>query len=171
MASAGFQGALFAGASADCCLAAAELFSVSLLHLLQAMFSRPLPELSCRLNAFVTALTCTWLMGPCEVNDVETADGKIAKGQGVLVERSAHFGSTAHSLGKLEEIFGKDALGKLIILQMSISGGEWLCIDLHQQLQGADSGELTQIQFSGTICKLLAYQQPATFLIVTVSCS
>lgn len=54
---------------------------------LQAMFSRPFPEFSCRLNAAVTALTCTWLMGPCKVNDVETADGSIAKGQGVLVER------------------------------------------------------------------------------------
>ena len=31
------------------------------------MFSRPLPELSCRLNAWVTMLTCQWLMGPCKV--------------------------------------------------------------------------------------------------------
>ncbi len=30
------------------------------------LFSRPLPELSCRLNALVTALTCQWLMGPCK---------------------------------------------------------------------------------------------------------
>ncbi len=34
---------------------------------LQVMFSRPLPELSCRLNAWVTMLTCQWLMGPCKV--------------------------------------------------------------------------------------------------------
>lgn len=52
-----------------------------------AMFSRPMPELSCRLNAWVTALTCQWLMGPCEVNDVDLGNGKLAKGQGVFVER------------------------------------------------------------------------------------
>ena len=33
----------------------------------QVMFSRPLPALSCRLNAWVTMLTCQWLMGPCKV--------------------------------------------------------------------------------------------------------
>ena len=35
--------------------------------MLQVMFSRPLPELACRLNAWVTMLTCQWLMGPCKV--------------------------------------------------------------------------------------------------------
>ncbi len=35
------------------------------------MFSKPLPDFSCRLNALATALTCQWLMGPCKVNDVE----------------------------------------------------------------------------------------------------
>ena len=34
---------------------------------LQVMFSKPLPALSCRLNAWVTMLTCQWLMGPCKV--------------------------------------------------------------------------------------------------------
>lgn len=34
----------------------------------QVMFSRPMPGLSCRLNAWVTALTCQWLMGPCKVS-------------------------------------------------------------------------------------------------------
>ncbi len=33
----------------------------------QVMFSKPLPALSCRLNAWVTMLTCQWLMGPCKV--------------------------------------------------------------------------------------------------------
>lgn len=37
----------------------------------QVMFSKPLPDFSCRLNALATALTCQWLMGPCKVNDVE----------------------------------------------------------------------------------------------------
>jgi hypothetical protein len=51
------------------------------------MFSRPFPEFSCQLNAWVTALTCQWLMGPSKVNDVELPDGTTAKSQGVLVER------------------------------------------------------------------------------------
>jgi hypothetical protein len=43
------------------------------------MFSRPLPAFSCRLNAFATAATCTWLMGPCKVNDVvELDDGRVS---------------------------------------------------------------------------------------------
>jgi hypothetical protein len=33
----------------------------------QVMFSRPVPGLSCQLNAWVTMLTCQWLMGPCKV--------------------------------------------------------------------------------------------------------
>jgi hypothetical protein len=41
------------------------------------MFSRPLPDFSCRLNAFATALTCQWLMGPCKVNDVELDGGRV----------------------------------------------------------------------------------------------
>lgn len=51
------------------------------------MFSRPLPVFSCRLNAWVTALTCQWLMGPCRVNDIELQDGSVLAGQGVHVER------------------------------------------------------------------------------------
>jgi hypothetical protein len=51
------------------------------------MFAKPLPTFSNKLNAWVTALTCQWLMGPSEVNDVDLDDGSIAKGQGVLVER------------------------------------------------------------------------------------
>ncbi|PNH12456.1 hypothetical protein TSOC_000599 [Tetrabaena socialis] len=53
----------------------------------KVMFARPLPELSCRMNALATALTCQWLMGPCKVNDVETDDGTVGEGHGVLVER------------------------------------------------------------------------------------
>jgi hypothetical protein len=53
---------------------------------LQVLFSRPLPDFSCRLNAAATALTCQWLMGPCRVNDVELDDGRVsstgARGQG-----------------------------------------------------------------------------------------
>ena len=46
---------------------------------MQVMFSGPLPGLSNRLNAWATALTCQWLMGPCQVNDVEHADGKVRR--------------------------------------------------------------------------------------------
>lgn len=53
----------------------------------KVMFSKPLPDFSCRLNALATALTCQWLMGPCKVNDVEVDGGAIGKGHGVLVER------------------------------------------------------------------------------------
>ncbi|KAL4428507.1 hypothetical protein ABPG75_002596 [Micractinium tetrahymenae] len=51
------------------------------------MFSRPMPGLSCQLNAWATWLTCQWLMGECEVNDVEIDGGQIGKGHGVLVKR------------------------------------------------------------------------------------
>lgn len=42
------------------------------------MFSQPLPEFSCRLNALATAVTCQWLMGPCKVNDIELDDGSVS---------------------------------------------------------------------------------------------
>lgn len=45
----------------------------------QVMFSKPLPDFSCRLNAFATAVTCQWLMGPCTVNDVELDDGRVSR--------------------------------------------------------------------------------------------
>jgi hypothetical protein len=48
----------------------------------QVMFSKPLPEFSCKLNALATALTCQWLMGPCKVNDVELDDGTVSSSSG-----------------------------------------------------------------------------------------
>ena len=51
------------------------------------MFSKPLPRLSCRMNAAVTALTCQWLMGPCAVNDAEDSKGASLPRQGVLIDR------------------------------------------------------------------------------------
>ena len=54
---------------------------------MQAMFSRPVPQTAAKLNAWVTAITCQWLMGPCQVNDVELPNGEIRPKQGVLVER------------------------------------------------------------------------------------
>lgn len=53
------------------------------------MFAKPFPAWSNWLNAWVTMLTCQWLMGPSKVNDIEMDDGTIAKDSGVLVERCA----------------------------------------------------------------------------------
>lgn len=57
-----------------------SLFPSWLLPAFVVMFSRPMPELSCRLNAWVTALTCQWLMGPCRVVDLELPDGTVKQG-------------------------------------------------------------------------------------------
>ena len=53
----------------------------------KVMFAKPLPIFSNKLNAWVTGITCQWLMGPSKVNDIELPDGTVAKSQGVLVER------------------------------------------------------------------------------------
>lgn len=53
----------------------------------KVMFAKPLPGLSCRLNAFATWLTCQWLMGECEINSVEVDGGEMKEGYGVLVKR------------------------------------------------------------------------------------
>ena len=53
----------------------------------KVMFARPLPDVSCRLNAFATWLTCQWLMGECEINEVEVDGGEVKAGYGVLVKR------------------------------------------------------------------------------------
>lgn len=55
------------------------------------MFSKPFPEFSCRMNAWATALSCQWLMGPSKVNDVEIDGGKVRRtahsGARMLLER------------------------------------------------------------------------------------
>lgn len=51
------------------------------------MFSRPFPAFSARLNAWATAATCQWLMGPCSVVAAEAGDGQVQPGHGVRVER------------------------------------------------------------------------------------
>lgn len=50
------------------------------------LFSGPFPEFSARMNAWATRVAGTWLMGECEVNDIEI-DGKVHKDQGLLVKR------------------------------------------------------------------------------------
>lgn len=50
------------------------------------LFSKPFPEFSSRMNAWATYMAGQWLMGECEINDIEI-DGKIMKDQGLLVKR------------------------------------------------------------------------------------
>jgi len=50
------------------------------------LFARPFPEFSSRMNAWATWVAGTWLMGECEINDIEI-DGKTLKDQGLLVKR------------------------------------------------------------------------------------
>jgi len=50
------------------------------------LFSGPFPEFSARMNAWATKVGGTWLMGECEVNDIDI-DGKVYKDQGLLVKR------------------------------------------------------------------------------------
>ena len=40
------------------------------------LFSKPFPEFSARMNAWATRVAGTWLMGECEVNDIEI-DGNV----------------------------------------------------------------------------------------------
>ena len=59
------------------------------------MFSKPQREFSCRLNAAATWATCQWLMGECEINDVEIdGGGSIGVGHGVLVKRCRYLEDT-----------------------------------------------------------------------------
>ena len=54
----------------------------------KVMFSTPFPNFSNKMNAIVTALCCQWLMGKCEVNEVEVVEGGQTKlAAGVKVER------------------------------------------------------------------------------------
>ena len=63
-----------------------SLFPGFILDRYPSWFARPFPEFSARMCAAATTVGGTWLMGECEVNDVEI-DGAVARGQGVLVKR------------------------------------------------------------------------------------
>jgi hypothetical protein len=68
-----------------------SLFPSWLPRAFAVLFSRFLPGFSARLNAWATALTCQWLMGPCAVVDVEPAPHAPSAfsgvGMGVKVDR------------------------------------------------------------------------------------
>lgn len=72
-----------------------SLFPAWLPGAFSVMFARPLPTLSCQLNAWATWLTCQWLMGECEVNDVEIDGGRVGAGHGVLVTRCRYLEEAA----------------------------------------------------------------------------
>uniref|UniRef100_A0A7S4DMS4 Beta-carotene isomerase D27-like C-terminal domain-containing protein n=2 Tax=Lotharella globosa TaxID=91324 RepID=A0A7S4DMS4_9EUKA len=59
------------------------------------MFARPLPKLSGRMIAFVTAQTCEWLMGQCTVTSANvTGPPTDVDGLGVRVERCRYLEET-----------------------------------------------------------------------------
>jgi hypothetical protein len=47
------------------------LFPKFIIKLFPLMFARPFPAFSAKLNAWITSLTCVWLMGPNTLFDVE----------------------------------------------------------------------------------------------------
>lgn len=52
------------------------------------LFSKPFPAFSSRMNAWATMVAGTWLMGECEINDVEAVDdGSVGRSQGLYVKR------------------------------------------------------------------------------------
>lgn len=63
------------------------LFPSWLPQFFSVLFAKPFPEFSNKMNAWVTALTCQWLMGPNQVVDYERPDGSVAVAQAVQVER------------------------------------------------------------------------------------
>ncbi|EJK55179.1 hypothetical protein THAOC_25114 [Thalassiosira oceanica] len=63
-----------------------SLFPRFILDRYPSWFARPFPTFSARMCAAATTAGGTWLMGECEVNDVEI-DGTLARGQGVHVKR------------------------------------------------------------------------------------
>ena len=63
-----------------------SLFPRFILDRYPSWFARPFPVFSARMCAAATTVGGTWLMGECEVNDVEI-DGVLARGQGVHVKR------------------------------------------------------------------------------------
>lgn len=63
-----------------------DLFPSWLPKQFAVLFAKPFPEFSARMNAWATKLGGTWLMGECEITDVEV-EGKVHKDQGLLVKR------------------------------------------------------------------------------------
>ena len=60
--------------------------SLILCALVVSHYLTTIMQFSARMNAWVTGVAGTWLMGECEVNDVEV-DGVVYKDQGLLVKR------------------------------------------------------------------------------------
>jgi hypothetical protein len=63
------------------------LFPAWLLPLFKALLGRPFPTFSNVMNAWATAFTCQWLMGPCKVTEAKVDSGETLAGHGVQIER------------------------------------------------------------------------------------
>ena len=68
-----------------------SLFPELILRLFPLMFSVPFPEFSAKLNARITRITCAWLMGKMQLEDVPneevTAGWGDGRNQGLKIER------------------------------------------------------------------------------------
>lgn len=71
---------------------------VGLLYWFEVLFAKPFPGFSAKLNAWVTWWAAQWLMGPCELADLERADvdapARLAAGDGtgqLLVVKRCRF--------------------------------------------------------------------------------
>ena len=54
---------------------------------IESLLALFLSQFSSRMNAWATWVAGQWLMGECEINDVEVDGGKEGKNQGLLVKR------------------------------------------------------------------------------------
>jgi hypothetical protein len=67
------------------------LFPLFIIRLFPLMFSGPFPAFSAKLNAWITKITCAWLMGPMEMKDVPAEELLQGWGdgsnQGIVIER------------------------------------------------------------------------------------
>eukprot|EP00467_Chlorarachnion_reptans_P013904 CAMPEP_0114502720 /NCGR_PEP_ID=MMETSP0109-20121206/9254_1 /TAXON_ID=29199 /ORGANISM="Chlorarachnion reptans, Strain CCCM449" /LENGTH=212 /DNA_ID=CAMNT_0001680679 /DNA_START=333 /DNA_END=971 /DNA_ORIENTATION=- len=66
------------------------LFPSWLLPAFRVMFAKPMPQVSGRMIALVTAVTCQWLMGPMEITNANTTRATLGTetgGLGIKVSR------------------------------------------------------------------------------------
>ena len=100
------------------------LFPSFLLPAFRASFARYLPGFSASMNAYATALSCEWLMGPCKVEDVEVeVDGATLLVPSVKVERCRYLEAAGcasictHSCRRATEQFFNEDMGVPVSLQ------------------------------------------------------
>mmetsp|Transcript_31660 Transcript_31660/g.56669 ORF Transcript_31660/g.56669 Transcript_31660/m.56669 type:complete len:269 (-) Transcript_31660:1084-1890(-) len=103
--------------------------------LFKVMFAQPFPALSNSMNAYITMLTCQWLMGKCTVNDVELPDGQVKSRWGMKVERCRYLEAAGcasvcmNSCKVPTQTFFKEAMG--IDLEMTPNYDDFSCQCVH----------------------------------------